>query len=99
MTLSERIREARQRNLDYPGYGGCYRCQRRWPICQSHATPFRNQDGEKHGCFPLCQECWEELTPEQRLVYYQQLWAEWESWDKMPREEWHRIEEAVKQGL
>jgi len=38
-------------------------------------------DGKSHhvtltnggGCFPLCDECWSNLTPAQRLPYYHQL--------------------------
>jgi len=30
------------------------------------------------GCFALCEECWNELTPEERIPYYEQLIADWE---------------------
>jgi hypothetical protein len=99
MNLTERIAEAHRLNLSYPGYGRCYRCQRNWKICNSHCTMFKEDKEGAEGCFPLCQECWEELTPDQRLVYYQQLWAEWLVWGERPMEEWQSIENAVKQGL
>jgi hypothetical protein len=60
---------------NYPGYSHCYRCGRPWPICTHHITPI----DANSGCFPLCEDCWVELTPKERLPFYYQLIAEWES--------------------
>lgn len=57
------------------GYGGCKRCHDTWDWKQPHDTPIN----ARQGCFPLCQECWEALTPEQRLPYYERLADEWKS--------------------
>lgn len=47
-----------------------------------------------HGCFPLCESCWSDLTPELRLPYYRILVFEvWES-----PEDWTDIEAAVLAG-
>jgi hypothetical protein len=48
------------------GYGGCTRCGDTWNWKAEHVTEFERG----RGCFPLCEECWQSLTPEQRLPYY-----------------------------
>ncbi len=78
-----------------PGYSGCGHCHRNWRICQSHSTKISGEEG----VFPLCEECWEELSIEQRLPYYQALWDKWQEWGDSDEEEWERIEEAVRRGL
>jgi hypothetical protein len=32
---------------------------------------------DSKGCFPLCESCWSELTPETRLPYYKELYESW----------------------
>lgn len=59
----------------YPGYSWCFRCGRPWPICKHHATRW----SKRHACFPLCEDCWSELTPEERVPYYLKLIDEWET--------------------
>jgi hypothetical protein len=76
------------------GYGRCYQCHRNWKLCRAHSTDFNRESG----CFPLCQECWQELDVEGRLVYYRQLWQDWNREDTYPLEEWTQIEAAVRQG-
>jgi len=61
--------------LIFPGYGSCYRCGRTWNVTKYHAT---NYTGER-GCFPLCEVCWSELTPIQRLPYYHDMFSKWPS--------------------
>ena len=58
--------------------GKCYRCGRQWQICKEHLTPYI----EGHSCFPLCEECWQELTPQTRLPFYRELWELWNSEDE-----------------
>jgi len=55
------------------GYGGCYRCGDTWNWKTAHSTPYE----EGRACFPLCEECWSELTPDERLPYYEELVAVW----------------------
>jgi hypothetical protein len=55
-------------------------------------------------CFPLCEQCWQELTPGQRLPYYRALVDSWMSdgrpnhngipWDEL----WTTIEKNVLAG-
>lgn len=58
-----------------PGYSWCHRCLTPWPFVTHHDTAY----SEHSGCFPLCEQCWQELeTPARRLPYYQELLAEWD---------------------
>lgn len=56
-------------------FGSCGRCNRNWGICQGHDTKY----SEYYGMFPLCEDCWQELTPEQRLPFYHATIERWES--------------------
>lgn len=76
------------------GFGRCYRCNRTWQNCRSHSTQFSREEG----CFALCEECWQVLDVEGRLVYYRQLWQDWSAEGNSSREEWEQIELAVRQG-
>lgn len=82
-----------------PGYGECGRCHTNWQFCEGHSTQY----SEGSGCFPLCEQCWSELKPTDRIPYYRSLW---ESWNKAEGEisdykapEWLAIERAVLAGL
>lgn len=85
------------------GYGSCVRCWRPWNVVKYHVTNLRgNNDGT--GIFPMCQECWKELSPEKRLIYYKIMWCGWSASieDKNHAEEtyfmWPTIEKAVLSG-
>lgn len=78
-----------------PGYSACGRCWRTWNICTEHSTQYTMQeDGASWGCFPLCEECWQGLTPESRLPYYRQLIEEWDD-----QGVWPAVKAAVLEGL
>jgi len=55
------------------GYGSCGRCGRTWNICKFHSTMYSETDG----CFTLCEDCWLDLSPDERLPYYKNLMNEW----------------------
>jgi len=61
--------------LLFPSYGCCGRCGRTWNICRSHIT----QIDKTTGIFPLCQSCWETLTPKQRAPYYFEVFFRWQA--------------------
>lgn len=51
----------------------CLRCNLSYHDCDHHDTPYcphENQHGYCRGIFVLCAECWQEITPEQRVPYY-----------------------------
>lgn len=78
-----------------PGYSWCFRCLTTWNIVEHHSTPYT----EWSACFPLCEKCWSELTPETRLPFYKQLWRRWlDDMDRDPSD-WCAIERAVMAGL
>lgn len=78
-----------------PGFGDCLRCHTAWAFVKGHTTHYTPSSG----CFPLCEACWSELTPPERLPYYERLWARWQadSTDKEP-DVWEQIKEAVMAG-
>jgi hypothetical protein len=42
----------------------------------------RGDDGRRNvasGVFPLCETCWSELTPAERLPFYRQVFDKWNS--------------------
>lgn len=51
----------------------CGHCGRPWKMCRPHIT-YWNQN---QGCFPLCEDCWKELTIEERVPYYIMLVNSW----------------------
>lgn len=58
-----------------PDYSWCKRCRRPWTVAREHSTYY--QQGS--GCFPLCRSCWGDLTPAQRLPFYESLVDSWEA--------------------
>lgn len=80
-----RIRIGRLSNWLAPGYGACGRCHTNWHFCEGHST---DVPGTGSGLFPLCEQCWAELAPAQRLPYYRELYESWRehrdySWDTL----------------
>lgn len=80
--------------IAYPGYSGCLRCWRRWVTVKHHETMY----SESAGCFPLCQECWQELTPETRLPFYRKLYRQWASKLTAGLPSFQDIKDAVMRG-
>lgn len=78
-----------------PGYGTCKRCKMPWPFVYSHTTMWN----KNNGMFPLCEHCWERLSPGERLPYYRMLWQEWHEYGPVSDCEWHEVETAVMAGL
>jgi hypothetical protein len=48
------------------GFGECPRCGDSFYWKRAHITDF----AERSGCFPLCQDCWWDLTPIKRVPFY-----------------------------
>jgi len=57
-----------------PGWGTCLRCRWPWRFVEGHSTYI----GNGSGMFPLCEQCWEQLSCADRLPYYRQLFYAWD---------------------
>ena len=54
------------------GFSGCSKCKDSWSWKTEHTTYFH--DGS--GCFPLCEECWQQATRRDIIHYYSDVvWA------------------------
>lgn len=82
----------------YLNYSACGRCNRSWALVEGHSTPVDFSTGG-HGCFPLCETCWSELTIEERLPYYHELFRYWKSiGSEKTQEDWENMRIAVEMG-
>jgi hypothetical protein len=81
-----------------PDFGCCNRCGMPWSVVEGHSTQWDEHNG--CGCFPLCESCWAELTPETRVPFYEHLIREWAWLDDAPVDEERRrqILQAVAEG-
>lgn len=87
-----------------PMYGACGRCGMPWNMTKNHVTSVT----EICGIFPLCESCWKDMTPQDRLPYYKKLYESWLKTapktlpDGTPYKEtnvtWEEIETAVLAG-
>ena len=81
-----------------PGFGCCKKCNRPWTFVEGHKTPY----SRGRACFPLCENCWQGMTPEKRLPYYRKLWLEWKEFsdrDGHALVDWEVIKKAcLKEG-
>ena len=77
-----------------PGFSWCGNCLTTWAYAHEHVTHY----SPGRGCFALCEKCWRELTPPQRLPFYADLFREWER-TPHPADpldgRWQEIREAV----
>jgi hypothetical protein len=72
--------ERRSRFAASLGFGSCFRCGHGWQeseawtetksLHEPHVTTYNDRG---FGIFPLCESCWSDLTPEERLPYYYEL--------------------------
>ena len=68
------------------GYSGCSHCGGTWNWKQGHSIPTSISkvkalaDGTPYypsGMFPLCEECYRKLSPQERYSYCRKLWVSW----------------------
>lgn len=59
-----------------PWLGGCNRCGVKWDTRNKnyHITEYGNGAS---GLFPLCEDCWQQLSASERWPYYKRLLASW----------------------
>lgn len=86
-----KLRIGRLSSFLAPGYGACARCHTNWHYVEGHSTMVT--DGR--GCFPLCEHCWAELSPSQRVPYYRDLWDKWQSQGSEAEYDWPTMQRAV----
>lgn len=79
LTIAERIL-ARHEQRQRQGMSLCFRCQRPWGAVKGHCTNY----APGSSCFPLCENCWAMLTPEERLPYFKAAWIKY--WHTHPWE-------------
>jgi hypothetical protein len=78
-----------------PSYGFCKKCKTPWRFVREHTTSYGTRG---RGCFPLCQKCWDELTPQTRLPFYRALVMSWKHFDEPVEQTWAQLQEAVLAG-
>jgi len=76
------------------GYSTCKRCNRTWNICEGHSTEYISG----RGCFPLCEQCWSELTREERLPYYMSLVDDWQCGNTSDRN-YDEVREQIRSAV
>lgn len=73
----------------------CGKCRQSWKRVREHSTQY----APHWGMFPLCEACWQGLSPEARLPYYVALIHEWESQGSIVSDEqYNAIIKAVLEG-
>jgi hypothetical protein len=88
------IRIGRISRLLSPGRGACRRCHTTWRFVKPHHTEYMDW----RWCVPLCEKCWSELTPQQRLPYYYDMILEWMKDSDVDTETIVAIQNAVMEG-
>jgi hypothetical protein len=73
LDLDRIIQQGKELQKKFPSSGWCGRCKWPWAAIEEHATPY----APGRMLFPLCETCWAQLTPEQRLPYYRGLYNCW----------------------
>ena len=74
------------------GYSGCNRCGDRWNWKEKHIVPY----GNASGMFPLCEECYQQISPKERYHYCRELAREWEKWGSSEDDiDWDIVREHV----
>lgn len=81
--------------VNIPRLSGCLCCGRTWHVAKCHPTVYYAGGG----CFPLCEDCWSDLTVAEREPYYLQLYEMWlRQGRERSEEEWQAIHQAVMDG-
>lgn len=90
--------------LAYPLFSSCHRCGMPWSVTKHHSTMITGGSG----MFPLCEKCWKDLTPQERLPHYRKLYHSWIRTAPLtlpdgtpyhgPNMTWEEIETAVLAG-
>ena len=60
------IRIGKISKILFPDYGQCRRCKTTWNLVNPHDVPYR----EGQAIFRLCEKCWHEVAPADRLSFF-----------------------------
>lgn len=60
------IRIGKISKLMFPDYGQCRRCRTTWNLVAPHVVYYQ----QGHGLFRLCEKCWQDVAPVDRLPYF-----------------------------
>jgi hypothetical protein len=72
-------------------FGKCAHCGGSWAVKSPHWTWYSSA-----AIGPICEECYEKLSPEERWPYYEALLSEWENWgEKLSDEEITIIKQSI----
>jgi hypothetical protein len=74
LSYSDRLAMAVESHKIAPGCHFCERCLMSFNVLNPHCTMYG--DGTK-GIAALCEDCWLELEPADRLPFYYRLWVAW----------------------
>lgn len=92
--ISGRARDVNNVAGAMAGYGCCYKCRDTWNWKPSHSTRY----SESASCFPLCEECWDALTPTERYSFYMEMVRDWTRTGGVAEGTQEAIEKAVMEG-
>lgn len=68
--------DARRARMLHPSYSWCQRCGWPWKYAEGHTVWYEfDQCGGTRGCFPLCELCFRESSPDE-VVHHYRKWAE-----------------------
>ncbi len=81
------------KSIPASAFSACGRCETSWKYTEGHTTYY----SETSGMFPLCESCWQQLTPSERLPYYKKLYNDWKRMGDTVVS-WENIEKAVLAG-
>ena len=77
--ISELKRKLKNTAGSAKGYSGCSCCGDTWNWKKEHSIPY----SDSGGMFPLCEECYQKLTPQERFDFCRKLWISWGAPDKV----------------
>lgn len=78
-----------------PYQSTCRRCEIPWAFLTSHTTYYT----QGQGIFPLCEDCWGQLsTPAERLPYYKELLEKWKQDGLKDDDTYDAVIAAVMEG-
>ncbi len=100
MSLLKGWRLGRLSQWLFPHFSSCGRCHTTWNIVEGHTISYCPTGG----MFALCEECWRDLLPTERLPFYHRTWLEWRldalrsGYEPKSPSEWHTLESNILEG-